>query len=921
MFTIRNQQIEAMKIPFRKRNREKMLAQLVSGGFNTVEGENNELIILDSRGNKTRLLFNENFVPQKIVKPSGLEYEIGFDSNDQLAKLNFPENESIRFQYQDELLIAILINDGRVGLNYDKKGRITEVITQDQKGYKLSYNLSNQVESITNRANESRRYESSIKDNHIIHSYKDALGRMTKVANDHIGSTENAITFPDGTEQKSVYDKDAGALVTTLRSGAKVHTYYEDLKPAAVEWEDGNFNHYHFAGENLSAIENPSGTVRLDYDDKGRVLSEDFQGNLIQYNYDPDGNLLEMVYPSGLCIKYNYDEDGRLQTIAIDENVCTYEYSTNDTIAEIHYPNGLIQRRNEQVLGGLKTCQITDRVGTILSQQIYDYDKLHRIIRYRQFAEKDSAKNRDWQFQYDDEWRLLKSQELHTNTLEQYKYDKKGNLISDNGKAIYVGKMDEVQSHGNQKVLYDGNGNIRSYTDAKGRTVSLTFNDKNELKLARIGNETWEYWYDGLGRRVGKSNGRESWKFCWAGDKLICEESKTSEGQNFREYIYAINTVVPIAFCENGQLFWLHSDVRGAVTEVFDSTGKNVWSAGYSAFGEAFTYHGNVKQPWRLMGQYCDLETGLHYNTARYYSPHLKSFLSLDRLWFKYEASNYGYAGNDPYNKVDVDGNLPEWVVTAASIGAGIVVGAVVTAGVIAAAPALGIGAVAATAIGLVAGGFVGGIAEVVVENKLNGESVCIPCALTSGAIGGVTGIIPFGKLFGKTAKGIKSAFSKLTGKAAKEAAEKAAKETAEKVAKEAAEKAAKEGAEEVIPIALGSGKGNWGKLKSDGTLSKEYKVLNDIGADEKFQKLGGWDTPEGRDYFWDNYNKPFLDEQIEKGGKFRLFDDPDYDLLRYQGGDITKGKTFFGREMDYLRDKGYTVDYESGFLIPPSIK
>ncbi len=764
MFVIKNSQLEAMKLPIRQRNRERMLAQLRANGFNVKEGEGKDLVIEDSRGNKTCLVFDEKYIPQKIVKPSGLEYAFTFDSNGHLVKFSFPGNESIGFSYHDDLLKAILLNEGRIGLNYDDKGRITEVISQDDKSYKIGYNVSAQVETITNRANETRRFDSAIKGSHLVHSMKDSLGRVTQVETDPMGEDGDKISFPDGTEQTSVYDDDLDALVTTLRSGAKVHTYYDGASPSRVEWEDGNFQNLELNGEQVKAIENPAGSLRFEYDDKGRVLSEDFQGNKTRYTYDKDGNLLEMAYPSGLVVKYSYDEDGRLQSLKVGDDTCTYKYGPNDTVAEVYYPNGLTQKRSEKVLGGLQGTQVVNPSGTVLSQQTYQYDNLYRLTRYNNFDASSQSPSKEWQLRYDDEWRLLSSLEANSQRLEKFEYDHKGNLNSVNGSPVTVGRMDEVLSMGSSTVQYDANGNVRSFVNAQGRTVSLTFNDNNELKLARIGEDTWEYWYDGLGRRVGKSNGREAYKFCWGSEKLLTEELRTPEGTTLREYLYGHNAAVPVAFRENGQLFWLHSDVRGAVTQVFDTFGQVVWSAEYSAFGEATIHRGSIRQPWRLTGQYHDAETGLHYSTARYYSPHLKSFLSLDRYWLEeYEASNYSYAGNDPYNRVDEDGNFAPLIVAAARIAIGIVARAAVQAA-------------KSPVVRQKVKDALQGAAQGVLDAIANGESDCWPCLASAALQGALNALIP---VPGKKGPGPKAIKPKATPKASPKAGKtKAGKKT-----------------------------------------------------------------------------------------------------------------------------------------------
>lgn len=836
MFVLRNSQIEAMKLPIRKRNRERMLTQLRANGFRVQEGEDRELAIADARGNRTRLIFDERYVPRKIIKPSGLEYGFSFDGNDQLAGLHFPGNEKIGFEYQDDLLKAILLNEGRIGLQYDDKGRITEVISQDGKGYRMTYDLSAKVSSITNRANEARHYGSIIQGNRLIHSTRDPLGRETRVETDPIGETADTIHFPDRSRQTSVYEEDLEALVTTLRNGAKVFTRYDGVRPMRVEWEDGNFLNLKLDGELVKAIENPAGTLRFEYDDKGRVLSEDFQDSTTRHNYDPDGNLLEIHYSSGLVVHYDYDEDGRLQALRIGEQVCNYRYGPNDTVTEIRYPNGLTQQRQERLLGGVQASRITDGAGTVLSQQEYDYDVLHRLNRYRHEDGSVVEGHRDWRFGYDVEGRLLESTESQTRRSEQFRYDGKGNMVVADGKPISVGPMDEVRAIGGAAVQYDANGNVSSFVNRKGQTVSLRFNDNNELKFARVGGETWEYWYDGLGRRVGKSNGREAWKFGWGGEKLLTEERRTAEGVVIRDYIYGHHAAVPVAFRENGNIFWLHSDVRGAVIQVFDNNGQVVWSAGYTSFGEALPLRGGIWQPWRLTGQYFDPETGLHYNLARYFSTHLRSFISMDKFWYKFEASNYGYAANDPYNRIDVNGNIPEWLSPACATVAGIASGIAVTVGIATIAPAIGAGVGATIAIGLAAaviGGAFGSLVETVTNNLAQGKPI-LDCVFEEVMKGVMWGLLPLGKIFKVVGKIGVAIGKKVPIKAIKEAAERAAKKMA---AKEAAEKATQKAADDALLESNQARKKAVGEAAEQEAKAKTAREVSGRSAEEAAEK------------------------------------------------------------------------------------
>jgi hypothetical protein len=290
----------------------------------------------------------------------------------------------------------------------------------------------------------------------------------------------------------------------------------------------------------------------------------------------------------------------------------------------------------------------------------------------------------------------------------------------------------------------------------------------------------------------------------------------------------------------------------------------------------------------------------------------------LDRYWFKYEAANYGYAGNDPWNKVDTDGNWPECVNTAASIGAGIVAGVAVTAAAAVLAPA-GVGLLGALAIGFLAGA-VGGFVENVVESALdNNKEFSWSCALKSAGLGALGGLLggPLGKLLGRLLKPLGA----LIGRSLNPAVQWFGKLR--------------------MPI-LGAGSGKWGKMVpsyvKNGTLvqklrarwySIRYKIFDPASRIEKdavylkFKNSGvnPWHQKEWREHFWKNYNEPFLEKGIKNKETFKYIDNPlDSNYNIFKSKQNRSSLTFMGREVHKLRQAGYTFQ-ESGeywFAIPP---
>ncbi len=83
-----------------------------------------------------------------------------------------------------------------------------------------------------------------------------------------------------------------------------------------------------------------------------------------------------------------------------------------------------------------------------------------------------------------------------------------------------------------------------------------------------------------------------------------------------------------------------------------DSKGQVVWQATYDTFGFAHVEIETVKNNLRLQGQYFDIETGLHYNLARYYDPQIGRFIQPDPLGLLGGTNHYQFAPN-PVSWVD----------------------------------------------------------------------------------------------------------------------------------------------------------------------------------------------------------------------------------------------------------------------------
>ncbi|WP_263641672.1 RHS repeat domain-containing protein [Neisseria zalophi] len=177
--------------------------------------------------------------------------------------------------------------------------------------------------------------------------------------------------------------------------------------------------------------------------------------------------------------------------------------------------------------------------------------------------------------------------------------------------------------------------------------------------------ETWVYSYDALGRRIGKGrlkNGQEvsdgledKTDFIWDGSHLIQE----TRSDGLYTYIYTDKDAYePLAQIRNwtneeGESYqennYFHCYQIGIPREMTDSEGRLLWFGDYYGWGKLKSETNVteiVHQPFRLQNQYCDQETGLHYNFFRYYEPECGRFVNQDPIKLSGGNNFYQFAEN-----------------------------------------------------------------------------------------------------------------------------------------------------------------------------------------------------------------------------------------------------------------------------------
>ena len=227
-----------------------------------------------------------------------------------------------------------------------------------------------------------------------------------------------------------------------------------------------------------------------------------------------------------------------------------------------------------------------------------------------------------------------------------------------------------LKTYNGTTYYYDDLGNLIHRELADGEVQNYFYDLHDQLVKAEIfkkdgTKETWSYTYDALGRRIGKGRLKDGQtvsddlenqtRFVWDGSHLLQEIH--SDGRY--TYIYTDqDSYEPLAqvrdwTTEDGesrqQTHYFHCDQIGIPREMTDKDGNLLWFGNYTGWGrlkEETKVTDSAYQPFRLQNQYCDRETGLHYNLLRYYSPDLGRFIHQDPIKLHGGMNLYQFAPN-----------------------------------------------------------------------------------------------------------------------------------------------------------------------------------------------------------------------------------------------------------------------------------
>lgn len=644
--------------------------------------------ITDAQGGESLLSWNEQGQLTAYTDCSGQQTSWRYDALGQLLSRCDAQGQETCYQYNDiGQIVALVLPDGSTErFVWSEAG----LLVSHQQGENMPrcwrYNARGQIVSATDRLNRVIRYQ------------YDVEGNLTALDNDN-GGVYRFIHYaegqlreeqrPDDTRYVYHFNPD-GLIAEVVQQGAAGKDGKRPEKKSLLMYDAaGRITgrqtqterveyQWDVMGNLLSASRKPTpqgeklgikpNTVTLERDAMGRVIREHNGAEALTYRYDALGNLSALGLPDGGEFRWLYYGSGHVTAIGYNQRLIS-EFERDTLHREISRTQGaLTQRRSYDPLG---RRQWQGSVSSLLSEALtgpeqgalwraYHYDDLHELA-----AAEDSHRGM-LSYDYDVEGRLRSVYSLRGGQT-QYQYDRADNLVMppghfDEGEPCRDNRLSHWQrwryrydAFGNMSVRQNGALTQRYCYDADNRLVAASGEGQKGIFTA-------QYHYDALGRRLSKEvtiqKERHETSFLWQGLRLL--QSRSKEGT--QTYCYdPTEAYTPLACIEHRhgeeKLYWYHTDLNGAPQEVTDERGEVVWSGQYDAFGQVTRQTDAIWsdlsrplryfwQPLRYAGQYVDEESGLHYNTFRYYAPETGRFITPDPIGLRGGLNLYQYAPN-----------------------------------------------------------------------------------------------------------------------------------------------------------------------------------------------------------------------------------------------------------------------------------
>lgn len=663
-------------------------------------------VAIDPLGHVTRYRYDAHGQVVEIIDATGKSKKLRWNPFGQLVEHTDCSGYPTRFGYNEQGFLQVITDalGERTQFHYDALGRLLSSQLPDGRSEQYQRDISGQLTAYTDPAGHTTCYQHNRRGQ--VRQRTDAHGRQVQFGYDSFGRLQALVNengeryrfaWDDGdrlTEQQDLdgsakrYSYDRLDNVTTVTALAApygtglavvpetppapiVHRLERDAigRLIAKTTDDGRTDYTYDPLDQLTDVsftdlQGNAQALSFAYDAVGQLLAERSSTGELQHHYDELGNLIQTQLPDGRWLNRLYYGSGHLHQINLDGQVIS-DFERDRLHREVLRTQGQISTRSEYDRSGrLRARQRRHTSQPALMpaavQKHFEYDPADNLI--GKLDQQPSAQHRQL-LHYDATGRIIASQDSLHGQRETFAYDAAANLLDGPQSGAGLVVHNKLLTYQDKRYRYDAFGRmIEKRSGARGVQHFAYDAESRLIEVRNEGASVVRMAYDPLGRRIGKtehgSNGYplSETQFMWDGLRLL-QEHKHSQTSL---YLYEDEGYQPLARVDGigalQKIRYYHNDLNGLPEQVTEADGHTLWQATYRVWGNTVE---EVREPYfieeqnlRFQGQYLDRETGLHFNTFRFYDPDVGRFTTPDPIGLAGGINAYVYA-SDPHTHID----------------------------------------------------------------------------------------------------------------------------------------------------------------------------------------------------------------------------------------------------------------------------
>jgi len=584
--------------------------------------------VTDCMGNVTRYEYDSRGNRVKNIDPLGHETAMIYDNDGRLISITNQSGNTTQFEYDENGNLSATIDPlgNKNARKYDEASRLISETNPVGRTTLYTYNNLDKVTNITDAVGNSTKYEYDMNGNLL--KVIDPNGNSINYAYDERNRLKT-MTDQLGNSESYVYDSDDNLIIFTDRNGNTTAFAYDAFnRKSRIDYADGSSITYTYdalsrliriydsvsgsiedeydnsagctncgGGSSQNKIKReitPLGTIEYEYDALGRRTSMNVNGQtLIEYKYNDNSLLTDIIHPTLGTVNISYDDDNRRKSLTL--------------------PNGIVAS--------------------------YSYDDASRLLDINYMKETAVIKN------------IAYTNDDRGNRTSFDRGDQQVPL-PETANATF-NKANQMLISNNKNIAYDKNGNMVSVTDTCG-TTNYTWDLRNRL-VGISGFDadckplTASFKYDGLNRRIEKNINDKRIGYVYDGNDIIAE---IESGVLKAGYLRGLS--IDEAFASEGsegKRYYL-VDGLGSTIALTDSNGQVRTQYSYDPHGVTTMSGEQHDNSFQYTGREND-GTGLYYYRARYYSPSMHRFTAPDPIGLDAGINFYAYTLNNPINLSD----------------------------------------------------------------------------------------------------------------------------------------------------------------------------------------------------------------------------------------------------------------------------